>query len=576
MPINSAFSEVNIPDLDLWSFVLESTKTFADSQGMNTGVPVMNAYLHSEVIYKSADNPGREYTFADVKAAAITFGEGLYHHFDWHKGDILAIYCPNDVDFGSVIFGTFYAGGIVSPANPGYTPDELAFQLRNAGAKALVTAESHLRNAVVAAKSAGIPNERILILGQQHSQQFRHWSDIKKPSEHLEYGRWSLIPDEDLAFLVYSSGTTGLPKGVMLSHRNVVSDLCLITGAVGYHYESGKDKMLGILPFFHVYGLVGLVTQCLYRGIEMLVVRDYEFEGFLQLVQNHKITFVYVAPPVIVRLANDPLAEKFDLRSLRMVTSGAAPLTTELIEKVYHRLGIAINQAYGLSETSPMTHTQPWDEWQTSIGSVGKMFPNMSGIFMSDSGEVKRGEIGELWLAGPNVFKGYWKNEEATVAAIVEQDGRRYLRTGDVGFEDENCNFFITDRVKDLIKYKGFQVAPTELEGKLACHPLVQDAAVVGIYDNSANTEVPRAYIVHATRGGQGCNKETGVPHDHQSLRDAKEIKDWFMTKVASHKLLRGGVRFVDQIPKSAAGKILKSEIKNMAKRENMPQRSRL
>lgn len=529
----------------------------------------INALTKEAVIYRDADDPDRRYTFNDVRIAATAFGEGLCHHFDWQKGDVLAVYAPNDVDFAPVIFGAFYAGGIVCPANSTYTSDEFSYQLRNSGAKVVVTTTDLLPKATAAAKQSGIPEDRILILGSDESSPFRHWFNIHRGPGSSRYSRCKLQPDTDLAFLVYSSGTTGLPKGVMLSHRNVVSDLCLIRGAVGRWYKPGTDKLLGVIPFFHIYGLIGLVHQCLYRGIEMVVMRAYTFERFLQLIQQFEITFIYVAPPVIVRMAHDDLVNKYDLGSVRMITSGAAPLTVELIGRVYSRLGIPINQAYGLSETSPMTHTQPWDEWESSAGSVGKMFPNMTGKFVSSEGEVEQGAVGELWLAGPNVFKGYWKNDEATKSAIVEEDGLTYLRTGDIGFQDKNHNFFITDRVKDMIKYKGFQVAPTELEGKLSDHPLVHDVAVIGIYDRSLHTEVPRAYVVHASRGGLGANEETGVPEDELSREHAKTITDWLARKVAHHKRLRGGVRFVDAIPKSAAGKVLKSQIKQIAKRED-------
>ncbi|OQV03335.1 AMP-binding enzyme domain-containing protein [Cladophialophora immunda] len=558
MVFKSTFPDVAIPDCDMWSFIFDSERDFPDTQ----------------IIYRDGDDPDRRYTFNGVRLAATVFGEGLRHHFDWQKGDVLAIYAANDVDFAPVIFGVFYAGGIVCPANSAYTSDELSYQLRNSGAKALVTTTDLLPKATVAAKQSGIPEDRILILGSLESSSFRHWFNIHRDSGSPRISRCKLNPDTDLAFLVYSSGTTGLPKGVMLSHRNVVSDLCLIRGAVGRWYKPGADRMLGIIPFFHIYGLIGLIHQCLYRGIEMVVMRAYTFERFLRLVQQFKITFIYVAPPVIVRMAHDDLVNKYDLSSVRMITSGAAPLTVELITRVHNRLGIPINQAYGLSETSPMTHTQPWDEWETSAGSVGKMFPNMIGKFVSSEGEVEPGAVGELWLAGPNVFKGYWKNDEATKLAIVEEDGLRYLRTGDIGFQDKNHNFFITDRVKDMIKYKGFQVAPTELEGKLSDHPLVRDVAVIGVYDRSQHTEVPRAYIMHASRGGQGANEETGVPEDELSREHADVIIKWFEAKVANHKRLRGGVRFVEAIPKSAAGKVLKNQIKQMAKREEALQKS--
>lgn len=184
----------------------------------------------------------------------------------------------------------------------------------------------------------------------------------------------------------------------------------------------------------------------------------FDLETFLQTVQNQQITFAYVAPPVLVHLANNPIVDKYDLSSLRMVTSGAAPLTRELVDKVHNRLKIRINQAYGLSETSPITHTQPWDEWYTSVGSVGKLMPNLTAKYLSPDGEeVNTGENGELCLKGPNIFKGYWKNKEGTTYSFTS-DG--YYKTGDVGYHDSQENFYITDRVKELIKYKGFQVAP--------------------------------------------------------------------------------------------------------------------
>lgn len=495
----------------------------------------------------------RQYTFAEVKAAATAFGEGLRNLWDWQKGDVLALFSPNDVDYAAVIYGTFFAGGTVTPANPAYSADELAFQLSNSDAKAIVTTKQFQDTALKAAKKANVPEDRVILLGAQRDEAHRikHWTNIRKTSGAIRYRRRKMNPDDDLAFLAYSSGTTGLPKGVMLSHRNVVADVLMIQGCVGNWYKSGQDKFLGVLPFFHIYGLTGLVHQMLYRGIELVIMPSFNLEVFLRAIQEHRITFVYVAPPVIVRLARDAMVDKYDLSSIRMITSGAAPLTKELVDTVHKRLNIKVNQAYGLSETSPMTHTQPWDEWYESVGSVGKMFPNMEAKYMSPDGkELGPGEAGELWLKGPNVFKGYLKNTEATKDSITP-DG--YFKTGDVGFQDENHNFYITDRVKELIKYKGFQVAPAELEGKLMDHPNVNDVAVIGVHDDEQHTEVPRAYVVPA-KGRE----------DHH----AEEIVRWMSEKVAYYKRLRGGVVFIDEIPKSASGKILRRILKDRAKAE--------
>lgn len=542
MPVSSPFPDVEIPDVDLWAFMFQrETKDFSDDK----------------VIYRDVANPSRHYTFSAVKAAATAFGEGLQNLWDWQRSDVFAVYAPNDVEIPPLMYGVFFAGGTVSPANPAYSPDELAFQLENSGAKALATTKAFLPAALKAAEKAGVAQDRVILLGEGRDEtyRFKHWSNIRKTSGAARYRRRKMRPDLDLAFLVYSSGTTGLPKGVMLSHRNVISDICLITGAVGRWYGAEDTKMLGVLPFFHIYGLQGLVQQPLYRGIELVVMPAFDLKVFLQAVQTHKISFIYVAPPVIVRLARDPMVEQYDLSSVKMITSGAAPLTKELVDAVYKRTKIRINQAYGLSETSPMTHTQPWDEWYDSAGSVGKLFPNMVAKYADEEGrEVGANEAGELWVAGPNVFKGYWRNEQATDECIVHADGLRFFKTGDVGYQDKEHNFYITDRVKELIKYKGFQVAPAELEGKLMDHPLVNDVAVIGVYDKKNHTEVPRAYVVH--KDGKGAEE------------DAREIVEWTQGKMAKHKWLRGGVRFLEEVPKSASGKILRRVLKDQAKKE--------
>ncbi|KAH0843997.1 putative 4-coumarate--CoA ligase 1 [Fonsecaea pedrosoi] len=539
MPTKSSYPDIEIPNVDLWGLMFEQPRDFPGSQ----------------VIYRSVDS-SRHYTWADVKEAATAFGGGLRNLWDWGKGDVLNIFAPNDVDFAPIVYGVFFAGGIVSPANPAYSADELTFQLSNSGSKAIVTTTDFLETALKAAKMSNIPEDRVILLGSKRdpSHRVKHWTNIRKTSGATRYRRRKMDPDNELAFLVYSSGTTGLPKGVMLSHRNIIADVLMIKGAMGKWYSSGKDKILGVLPFYHIYGLTGLIHQPLHRGIELVVMPAFNLEVFLKAIQEHRITFIYVAPPVIVRLSRDKIVDEYDLSSVRMITSGAAPLTRELVDAVHKRLKIKINQAYGLSETSPMTHTQPWDEWYSSVGSVGKMFPSMTAKYMSPDGkELGAGEAGELWLSGPNVFKGYWKNDAATKDAITE-DG--YFKTGDVGYQDKDHNFYITDRVKELIKYKGFQVPPAELEGKLMDHPGINDVAVIGVYDEFQHTEVPRAYVVASDRS-------------RTSEKDAEEIVQWLAKKVANHKRLRGGVRFIDEIPKSAAGKILRRLLKEKAKEED-------
>jgi acyl-CoA synthetase (AMP-forming)/AMP-acid ligase II len=287
----------------------------------------------------------------------------------------------------------------------------------------------------------------------------------------------------------------------------------------------------------------------------------FDLEDFCRFIQEYKATFAYVVPPVVLLLSKSPVVSKYDLSSIRMMNSGAAPLTKELVEALYARLKIPIKQGYGLSETSPTTHTQPWEDWNKSIGSVGALLPYQTAKYMSEDGtEVPVGQVGELWIKGPNVFKGYWNNPQGTAHAKTE-DG--YFKTGDVGYQDANGHFFITDRVKELIKYKGFQVPPAELEGILVSHPSINDVAVIGIYDKEQASELPRAYVVPAAGLGKG-------------EKEAQEIVEWLNSRVANHKKLRGGVRFVDEIPKSVSGKILRRVLKERALAEEKGAKAKL
>lgn len=288
----------------------------------------------------------------------------------------------------------------------------------------------------------------------------------------------------------------------------------------------------------------------------------FDLEKFCQYVQSYRISYAFVAPPVIVALGKHPVVDKYDLSSLRMMNSGAAPLTRELVETTAARIKVGIKQGYGLSETSPTTHTQTWEEWDRYIGSVGKLLPSMEAKYMtspedgSEPKEVGVGEVGELYMRGPNIFLGYHKNPRAT-AECLSPDG--WFRTGDVGYQDREGNFYITDRVKELIKYKGFQVPPAELEGLLLDNPSVADVAVIGVYSEEQGSEVPRAYIVRSAQ-----SKSSAV----SDADEAANIVNWVHGKVAQHKRLRGGVRFLDVVPKSASGKILRRVLKEEAKKE--------
>jgi 4-coumarate--CoA ligase len=283
-------------------------------------------------------------------------------------------------------------------------------------------------------------------------------------------------------------------------------------------------------------------------------MQRFDLEQFCRIIQEHKITLAYVVPPVVLLLAKHPIVDKYNLSSLRMMHSSAASLTEDLVKMNHKRLGVPIKQGYGLTECSPGVATQAWESWNKPIGSAGNLLPSLTIKIMDPTGttEVPTGTEGEIWLSGPNVFKGYWRNPAATAQSITPD---RYYRTGDIGYIDSSKNIYITDRVKELIKYNGFQVAPAQLEGLLLGHPAVNDVAVIGVYSEQRATELPRAYIV-PSQGVKAGKKLEG------------EVSEWLNGRVAPYKRLRGGIVWVDEIPKSAAGKVLRRVLSERAKRE--------
>ncbi|KAJ4162685.1 hypothetical protein NW754_014104 [Fusarium falciforme] len=538
MPYSSPFADVDIPLVDVWNLYMERPREFPDNQ------PIL-----------IDGDTNRSYTFAQIRDLSAAFGRGLRHTFDWQKGDVLAFFAPNHIDTAVVNLGVLWAGGVASPANPTYTAEELASQLVDARAQALVTHKAFLQTACKAAELASLKPERIILLGdgKDDAGRFRHWTEVTDKGAWFKPKKPTIDPQKDLAYLSYSSGTMGLPKGVMLTHYNMVANACQFDKFDLRLLNWELDAQLGVLPFFHIYGLGVVLNVSLLSGAKCVVMAKFDLAQACQLIQDHRLTFVYVPPPIILALGKHPLVSQYDLSSLRFVNSAAAPLSRDLVDAVWDRLGVMVKQGYGLTETSPAVSVQMFDEWRRYLGSVGRLVPNMQAKIVDPEGkELPPNESGELLLKGPNVFQGYWSRPELNKETFTE-DG--WFKTGDVVYIDTSGNLFITDRIKELIKYKGFQVAPAELEAKLIGRKDIADVCVIGVWNEDEQTEAPRAYVVPSA----------GVDGSEELAAD---IIEWLGSRVGPSKRLRGGVRFVKEIPKSPSGKILRRILRDQMNKE--------
>ncbi len=506
-------SPVDIPDVSL------SDHIFADAAGRGDKPALI-------------DGPtGRTVTYAQLAGGVERVAAGLAAR-GFGRGDVFGILSPNLPEFPIAFHGVVRAGGVATTMNPLSAVDELAHQLGDSGAKYLLTIPQLMESAKAAADRAGV--EEVFVFGEAEGA--TPFASLLAPGGDPP-DLSDLDPAEALAALPYSSGTTGFPKGVMLTHRNLVAN---VEQFEGIDDGSEDDVLIGILPFFHIYGMTVIANAALKAGSTVVTMPRFDLEQFLQLIQDHKVTKGFVVPPILVALAKHPVVDNYDLSSLVRLTSGAAPLGQELAAAVAERLGCQVNQGYGMTETSPVTHMVPArrTDW-TKYGSVGPLIPGVQAqiVDVDTAEEVADGERGELWIRGENVMKGYYNNPEAT-ARTVDADG--WLHTGDVAVVDQDGDFFIVDRVKELIKYKGYQVPPAELEALLLEHDAIADAAVIPVPDEEAG-EIPKAYVVRAPG----------------SDLSADDVMAFTAERVAPYKKVRQ-VAFVDEIPKSASGKILR------------------
>ncbi|KAL5360469.1 hypothetical protein BJX96DRAFT_184557 [Aspergillus floccosus] len=546
--------DYDIPNIDLLTLLFESPLPRSDE----------NTVMHAE-----AADPSNAITKAQARLYTRQIAYVLRHHFEVGSNgagkDVILGVSPGQILFPTVFYGVIAAGGVWSAASYTATPAELERQIRQGSSRLVITGPGCQDVAVKAAQAAGVPMDRVLILRSMgHERVLENYSTGQnylaglKETDVLD---WERITDPEalknsLICLLYSSGTTGVPKGVNISHLNVVAE-ALIPYFMDQEHMARKKaedpnyenpyRTLAHLPTAHIAGCQGYFINPGVVGGTVYWMERFDFEKFLEYCKKLEITFFFTVPPIYLLISLSPLVTD-QFKTMRRAYSGAAPMGADLQQKAQKKLGCLINQTWGLSETTGSTTGMPADVEELT-GSVSRLLPNMRLRIVDDDGkDVEEGKEGEFLVKGPVVTTGYYNNPEATKDAFTA-DG--WFKSGDIGVR-KNGLFYIVDRKKELIKYKGLQVAPAELEALLLSHPQIMDAAVIGVAapDGSGN-EVPRAYIVA----------------DQKKITE-DEVKEFVKANLAHYKQLRGGVIFLPAIPKSLSGKILRRELREQAKKE--------
>ncbi|BAQ11676.1 AMP-dependent synthetase and ligase [Bacillus sp. OxB-1] len=519
---------------------------------------------------------GKEITYKEFYESSLKFANYL-KTLGVEKGDRVAIMLPNCPQSAIAYFGILYAGGIVVQTNPLYTERELEYQMKDSGAKAIISLDilfpriskirknTQLEHVVITGIKDYLPFPKNLIYPfiqkKEHGVQVKvehrgmnHlFTEIMK-SAQPEKISYPFDYDEDVALLQYTGGTTGPPKGVMLTHANLTSNVRMCDEWL-YDCEEGKEVVMGIIPFFHVYGMTTVLVLTVMLSNKMVLIPKFDFESALKAIDKQKPTLFPGAPTIYIGLLNHPDIAKYDLSSIRACISGSAALPIEVQEKFERITGGKLVEGYGLTETSPVTHANfVWAKNRVK-GSIGVPWPDTDAIILGpESTEpLPNGEIGEIAIKGPQVMKGYWNRPEDTEQTF--RDG--WLLTGDLGYMDDEGNFYVVDRKKDMIIASGFNIYPREIEEVLYEHQDVQECVIAGVPDPYRG-ETVKAYIV--LKEGSSVTE--------------KELDDYCRANLAAFKVPRI-YEFRDELPKTAVGKILRrvlvDEEKKKAQTETLP-----
>ncbi|GAB9474022.1 4-coumarate-coa ligase [Globisporangium polare] len=508
---------IDIPKVTIWEIAQQQAATIGDRNAFICGL------THQKITF--------EELCEDAKRLAVALAQDGVR-----KGDAVILHSFNCVEYPLVVLALTALGAVCSPSSPMFRASELALQAKSAKANYIITHKELKDVAIEAAELAGIERKHIYTMGKDDASKLKSVNDLAK--RQLGVFDFEKIDPETNVLLPFSSGTTGIPKGVALSARNMVANTLQVD-----HVEKLGDHAMGLLPFFHIYGMM-IMHLSIYQGSAKVVLPRFEPESFLNALETYKIRSPHIAPPVALFLANHPIVEKFDISATKYLVSGGAPMGKEVEGLVKNRLAVTVKQAYGMTEASPaVNYTE--DSFHKP-GSVGRLVANTElRVRCTSTGvDLPVNTRGELLYRGPQVMMGYFNNPEANESVFTED---RFLCTGDIGYIDEDGFVFVVDRVKELIKYKGHQVAPAELEDILNHHPAIFDSCCVRGADADGE-ELPKAFV---------------VLKDKSNPVTAEEIMEFVAERVAPFKKVRQ-VEFIELIPKTASGKILRRQLQEI------------
>ncbi|KAN0122515.1 amp dependent CoA ligase [Hyaloscypha variabilis] len=521
-----------------------------------------------EPIYIDAKDPSRTLSSNQARAIIRKLIAGL-HAAGLKKGDCICVHSFNDIYYPMLFLATVGAGGIFTGSNPAYTKPELLHHIKTAKVQFLISEPEIFDAALSAATEYGIPKSNIWVfdvLQQPLPTGFRSWTSLLNSGEE----DWVRFDDEKMctetvAGRFFSSGTTGLPKAVTISHRNWTAQITLVQENTRKTWRTRRPLHL---PMFHLAIAPVAHLSPLRLGETCAVLRRFELEPFLAAIQNFSLNEVGLVPPIVVLMINSlSIVEKYSLESIRTVTCGAAPLSKDSQSRLQALLSshTTVNQVWGMTESTCIATYFPYPEidFTGSVGLAGSL-PNVEIKLIDDDGKDISAfdTVGELCVRGPIVTRGYFDNPKANAESF---DSEGFYKSGDIGYCDgKSRKWYIIDRKKELIKVRGFQVAPPEIEGVLLSHPHIVDAAVIAVkHATEPEIEHPRAYVVKR-------------PVSESQSLDEKAVKAWCGERLAKYKELTGGVKFVDAIPKNPSGKILKRILRDMAKTEFEQGKARL